>query len=226
MKKFDLSGLKQVLPINPGILRKEEYFNSAVLIPLVEIKGEYHFLFEKRSAEIRQGGEICFPGGEYDSDNDKNFLETAVRETIEELGIKREEIKIIGAIDTLIGPMGVTVDSFIAELKINDLNDLQIDKTEVEKTFTVPVSFFIENPPEIFHVHLEVHPSVIDEQGIKVELLPAKELKLPDKYAIPWGGRKSKVFVYKVNEEVIWGITAALVYEVVEKIKISILDVK
>jgi coenzyme A diphosphatase NUDT7 len=220
VKKFDLNKLRQILPANPGILRKEEYFNSAVLIPLVEIIGEYHFLFEKRSEKIRQGGEICFPGGEHDAGNDKSFKETAVRETIEELGIKKESIKIIGALDTLIGPMGVTVDSFIAEVKITNLNDLQIDKTEVEKVFTVPVSFFMENPPEIFHVRLEVHPSFIDEHGNKVELLPVKELKLPDKYANPWGGRKRKVFVYKVNGEVIWGITAALVYEVIEKIKI------
>ena len=77
------------------------------------------------------------------------------------------------------------------------------DKTEVEKVFTVPVSFFIENPPEVFHVRLEVHPSFIDEHGNKVELLPVKELKLPDKYANPWGGRKRKVFVYKVKGEII-----------------------
>jgi 8-oxo-dGTP pyrophosphatase MutT (NUDIX family) len=222
MKIFDLVKLKQVLPSNPGILHKDEYFNSAVLIPLVEINEECHFLFEKRSAEIRQGGEICFPGGEYDPENDKSFEETAVRETIEELRIKRENIKIIGAIDTLIGPMGVTVDSFIAEIKIINPSDLQIDKSEVEKVFTVPVSFFIENPPEIFHVHLEVHPSFIDEHGNKVELLPVKELKLPDKYANPWGGRKRNVFVYNVKGEIIWGITAALVYEVVEKIKMII----
>jgi hypothetical protein len=96
---------------------------------------------------------------------------------------------------------------------------LLIDKTEVEKVFTVPVSFFINNPPEVFHVRLEVQPSFIDENGIKVELLPVKNLKLPDKYANPWGGRKRKVFVYKVEGEIIWGITAALVYEVIEKIK-------
>ena len=220
MEKFNPKKLKQMLPRYPGILRKEEYFNSAVLIPLVKIYGEYHFFFEKRSAEIRQGGEICFPGGEYDPSNDKSFKETAIRETVEELGIKRENIKIIGALDTLIAPVGVTVDSFIAEIKINNLNDLRIDKTEVEKVFTVPVSFFMENPPQVFHIRLEVHPSFIDEHGNKVELLPVKDLKLPDKYSNPWGGRKRKVFVYKVEGEVIWGITAALVYEVIEKIKI------
>ena len=35
---------------------------NAVLIPLVEADGEWSILFEVRRPEIRQGGEICFPG--------------------------------------------------------------------------------------------------------------------------------------------------------------------
>ncbi|MFP4017551.1 MAG: hypothetical protein ACLFUI_11025, partial [Halanaerobiales bacterium] len=47
MDKIFLKNLKKNLPEIPGILGKEEhYFNSAVLISLVEIEGEYHFLFE------------------------------------------------------------------------------------------------------------------------------------------------------------------------------------
>ena len=61
MKNIDFEKLISVLPKYPGVLGKEEYFNSAVLIPLVLINKEYNFLFEKRAASIRQGGEICFP---------------------------------------------------------------------------------------------------------------------------------------------------------------------
>ena len=56
MNTSELEKLKSKLPIHPGILRKEEYFNSAVLIPLVFVNNEYNFLFEKRAANIRQGG--------------------------------------------------------------------------------------------------------------------------------------------------------------------------
>src|ERR1017187_9298541 len=110
MRTIDFDKLKHVLPKIPGILRKKEYFNAAVLIPLVWHNEEYNFLFEKRVAKIRQGSEICFPGGEYDPDIDKSLLETAIRETREELGIKREKIKVIGKMDILVGNMGVTVD--------------------------------------------------------------------------------------------------------------------
>jgi peroxisomal coenzyme A diphosphatase NUDT7 len=220
MVKADLKKLKKNLPKNPGILRKEEYFNSAVIIPLVNIENEYHFLFEKRAAEIRQGGEICFPGGEFDKD-DKSFKETAIREAMEELGIERNKINILGALDTFIGPMGVTVDSFIAELKIKNLSELKIDKKEVEKIFTIPVSFFQNNPPEIYHVRMEFHSSFIDQDGISVELFPVKKLNLPKRYHAPWGGIKHKVLVYKTENEIIWGITAALVHEAAMRIKDS-----
>ena len=221
MNKSDLEKLVESLPLDPGILRKEEYLNTAVLIPLIFIDNEYHLLFEKRSANIRQGGEICFPGGEYDENSDLSFKETAIRETIEELGIERNNINIIGELGTLIGPMGITLNAFIGELKLNDINKFNFDKIEVEKIFTIPVSYFHDNLPEVYYVRLEVHPYYFDEKGEKVILLPVEELKLPARYANPWGFRKRKILVYKTGEEVIWGMTANLIYEFVNKLKLS-----
>jgi 8-oxo-dGTP pyrophosphatase MutT (NUDIX family) len=218
MNKSDLDKLKIKLPSVPGVLGKEEYFNAAVLIPLVLIKGEYNFLFEKRAAKIRQGGEICFPGGEFDSTVDSSFMDTAVRETIEELAIRKEDISIHGILDTLIGPMGVTVDSFIGTLDIAGTETLQYDRNEVEKIFTIPVSFFRNNKPEIYHTRLEINPTDIDKNGEKVNILPVKELQLPERYSKTWRGRKHNVYVYKTIEGVIWGITAALINEFIHKL--------
>ena len=53
MRTINFEKLKQVLPRIPGILRKKEYFNAGVLIPLVWYNEEYHFLFEKRGTKIR-----------------------------------------------------------------------------------------------------------------------------------------------------------------------------
>ncbi|MGA7720300.1 MAG: CoA pyrophosphatase [Ignavibacteriaceae bacterium] len=219
MNKSDLDKLKIKLPSVPGVLGKEEYFNAAVLIPLVLINGEYNFLFEKRAAQIRQGGEICFPGGEFDSTVDSSFMDTAVRETIEELAIRKEDISIHGILDTLIGPMGVTVDSFIGTLDIASAETLQYDRNEVEKIFTIPVSFFRNNKPEIYHTRIEINPTDIDKNGEKVNTLPAKELQLPERYSKTWRGRKHNVYVYKTIEGVIWGITAALINEFIHKLK-------
>ncbi len=219
MNKEDLNKLINNLPSSPGILRKDEFFNSAVIIPLIYLNDEYHFLFEKRAANIRQGGEICFPGGEYDPTLDKSFSDTAIRETIEELGIEMNKIKVLGVLDTLIGPMGVTVDSCIATLDIKNIAELDIDKTEVEKVFFVPVSYFQNNSPDEYYVQLMVHPHYTDEKGNTVHLLPSKELELPERYNQPWRAGKRKIFVYKLNEGVLWGLTAALVRETLNKLK-------
>jgi coenzyme A diphosphatase NUDT7 len=219
MNKKDLDRLVENLPSTPGILRKDEFFNSAVVVPFVMKDGEYHLLFEKRAANIRQGGEICFPGGEYDADLDKNFTETAVRETVEELGIDIKKINVLGILDTLIGPMGVTVDSCIAELDIKDIDETDIDKTEVEKVFLVPVSWFQDNPPEEYFVQLVVHPQYTDENGKVVQLLPSKELELPERYSQAWRAGKRKIYAYKLKEGVLWGLTAVLVREVINRLK-------
>lgn len=221
MKNIDFEKLKNVLPKKPGILRKKEYFNAAVLIPLVLYNEEYYFLFEKRGAKIRQGSEICFPGGEYDPDSDKSLLETAIRETIEELGIKRGKIKVIGKVDILVGNMGVTVDPFLSVIKINNIEELKPDKDEVEKIFLLPVSYFYETPPETYYLKLEVHPYYTTMNGEKIDLFPAKELDLPERYLAPWTAGKHKVYAWRTKEGTIWGMTAALIYEVINKIKLS-----
>jgi len=219
MNKSELNTLKNKLPAAPGILRKDEYLNSAVLIPLVFNNDEYFFLFEKRSEKIRQGGEICFPGGEFDSSIDKSYRDTALRETFEEVGIDNQMITVIGTLDTLVGPTGVTVDSVIGTIENLDISNLNFDKNEVEKIFLIPVSLFVNNEPEKYFVRMEIHPSEIDFNGDTVDILPVKDLQLPERYSKPWRGMKHQIFVYKTYEGVIWGITAVLIHELVERLK-------
>ena len=144
MIKKDLQKFTRKFPVEQNILGKEEFFNAAVLIPLVNADGEYNFLFEKRATNIRQGGEICFPGGEIE-ENDKSIEETILRETFEEIGVNQERIQILGKLDTLIGPRGMTVDSCVGIVDISSIGECHIDKSEVEKIFLVPVSFFENN---------------------------------------------------------------------------------
>jgi len=197
----------------PEILGKDKYFNSAVLVPLVVIEDQFHFLFEKRANHIRQGGEVSFPGGEFDIKKDQGLRHTAIRETSEELGLPPDKIKIIGKIGTLVAPMGVTVDAFVGVLSIKGLDELSIDNNEVEKVFLVPVDHFLKKKPEEYTVKLEVHPSYTDENGKKVELLPVQKLGLPARYSKPWRNGFHRILVYNSTEEVIWGITAEIVFE-------------
>ncbi len=213
MLKSGLPELTAILKNHNAVIGKDRYFNTAVLIPLIWVDDEYHILFEKRAAQIRQGGEVSFPGGEFDSHLDSNLEETAIRETNEELGINKQFINILGTMGTLVAPMGITLDVFVANLEIENLDILKIDKNEVEKIFTLPVSFFKFNEPEKFSVRVEAHPHYKNESGDLVELLPVKELGLPERYANPWKNGSHRVLVYKTGIETIWGLTAEIVYE-------------
>ncbi len=136
INRDDLEKVIKNLPDYPDILGKEEnYFNSAVLISLINIAGEYHFLFELRARKISQENEVCFPGGKYEPKIDKDYQDTAIRETIEELGINKDEIDIKGRFHTVVAPMGATIDTFVAELDIDNIDELNIDRREVAEIY-------------------------------------------------------------------------------------------
>ncbi|WP_071627044.1 NUDIX hydrolase [Poseidonibacter lekithochrous] len=217
MKKDDLKELAINLPKKPGVLGRDRFFNSAVLIPLIKIKGEYYILFQKRAAHIRQGGDICFPGGKFEEGVDKNFKQTALRETKEELGIGKKDIKIIGQLDTYVAPIGAVIESFVAVVKKRALKTMNIDKNEVEKTILIPLSFFKETKAEEYTLSHEIQPYRYNEEGEKEVLFPVEELGFPDTYKKPWGNKRHKIWVYKYEGEVIWGITSVIINDLLSK---------
>lgn len=217
-----MSYIDQIINIvtrSHSIIGKEKYLNSAVLIPILLIDGKEFILFEKRSQTVRQPGEVSFPGGHFDLNKDEDFLSTAIRETCEELGIYENKINVIGRLGTLVAPMGIIVEAYIGILNINSLDELEIDKKEVERVFIIPLDFFVDNRPTEYITRLELHPFLITEDGEREELLPVKELGLPEIYSLPWTRGKHRVLVYHNTGEIIWGITAELICELSNRLK-------
>jgi 8-oxo-dGTP pyrophosphatase MutT (NUDIX family) len=214
-----INHISKTLTTEPTIISRVKYLNSAVLIPIVILNDVEYLLFQKRSQNVRQPGEVSFPGGHFDKVEDINFQSTAVRETCEELGIDESKIIVLGKLGTLVAPMGVIVEAYVGELNINSLSELNIDKREVDKIFIIPIDFFIKNNPSEYITRLELHPTIKDENGDTKELFSVKDLGLPERYALPWTGGKHRILVYNNTEEVIWGITAELVYELSNKLK-------
>lgn len=217
MKKKKLKLLKKNLSKKVDILGRRNLLNSAVLIPLIKIKKEYYLLFQKRAAHIRQGGDICFPGGRFEKGVDKSFKHTALRETQEELGIDKKDMKVIGKLGSYVAPIGAIVEPYVAVVKKKAYKNMVIDKNEVEDAFLIPLSFFKKNQPLEYTLAHEVHPYKIDEDGKKEIFFPVEDLGLPKTYHKPWGNKKHKVWVYKHNDDVIWGITSVIINELIEK---------
>lgn len=217
MNKKGFKRLVTNLPKYPGVMGRDRFFNSAVLIPFVKIKGQYFILFQKRAAGIKQGGDICFPGGGFEEGVDKNFKDTARRETTEELGIDKKDIKIIGQLDTMVASFGTIVEPFVGLVKKKAIKNMKLNKEEVENTYLIPLDYFKQNEPEIYNLRTEVKPYHIDEDGNKEVYFPVDELGLPEVYQKPWGNKKHKVYVYKYKKRVIWGLTAVILNDLLKK---------
>jgi 8-oxo-dGTP pyrophosphatase MutT (NUDIX family) len=72
---------------------------SAVLIPLFCKQGQYHLLFTERSDAVdSHKGQVCFPGGKHEA-FDSSLLQTALRETEEEISLRAADVEILGELD-------------------------------------------------------------------------------------------------------------------------------
>ena len=121
-----------------------EYFvNSAVIfliIPYHEIP--YDIVLIRRTKQIndKHSGEMSFPGGKFDPNQDKSYLDTALRELREELGIPRDNVIILGCIDDHLTPKGFIITPFVAY--INKDQKLIKQEGEVEEIVKIPITFF------------------------------------------------------------------------------------
>jgi 8-oxo-dGTP pyrophosphatase MutT (NUDIX family) len=118
------SGLMATEPLAKGPLTKGPPSASAsgsgpslaragVLLPLFCRDGSYHCLFTRRTDRVRHHkGEISFPGGVYDT-SDKDLAATALREAHEEVGIKPQDVELLGALDEVMTMTDFVVSPFV-----------------------------------------------------------------------------------------------------------------
>lgn len=200
---FDLSLIEKKfkgrVPEPNGILAR-----YAVLAPITVIDEKLHFIFEKRAPNMhRQPGEICFPGGRIE--DHETHLETAIRETCEELGISSDKIKVFGEADFVITFYNTVIYPFVGFIDSKTLENISLSKNEVEKIFTVPAEFF-KTPLTMNKIFLEM--ALPDD--FPFELIPnGKDYK--------WGKpRDYDEHFYKYTDDVIWGLTARIVRNILE----------
>jgi 8-oxo-dGTP pyrophosphatase MutT (NUDIX family) len=81
--------------------------DAAVLVPLFGWPDDPGLVFTERRHDLRRhAGEISFPGGR--RDGGEGYVDTALREAHEEIGLERDRVRVIGALP----PIGTFVTNY------------------------------------------------------------------------------------------------------------------
>ena len=116
---------------------------AAVLVPLYEREGEYWVLFTKRTQKVEHHkGQISFPGGARD-EGDRELVDTALRETFEEIGVRPEDVEILGELDR----MGTFTSNFLITPFVGIIPypyEFTIARDEIEELVEVPMSALLD----------------------------------------------------------------------------------
>lgn len=128
------------VPLPPGPVP------AAVLLPLYLKDGTCHILFTKRTEHLHHHrGEISFPGGARHPE-DHDLLETALRESSEEVGIAPADVEVLGSLDDFYSVYDYCVTPFVGLIPAD--YRFTANPAEIERIIEVPVEHLLK--PEIF----------------------------------------------------------------------------
>jgi 8-oxo-dGTP pyrophosphatase MutT (NUDIX family) len=135
---------KRIASSNP------HYKEASVLVPLFRNHGRFWLLFTKRTSSVEyHKGEVSFPGGTVDSGDDTHER-TALRETFEEIGVREEDIEILGRLDD----MTTLTSQFIIHPFVGMIRfpySFHVSRKEVERLIQVPLEFFLDPSQPLPH---------------------------------------------------------------------------
>ena len=115
---------------------------AAVLVPLVEHNSGLTVLLTKRTDHLHHhAGQVSFPGGRVEAD-DLDVVDTALRETEEEIGINRSYIETVGYLDDYETGTGFHITPVVGFERLGF--DLNVDDFEVAEVFEVPLDFLFD----------------------------------------------------------------------------------
>ena len=155
---------------------------AAVLIPLLRKEGAWHLLLIRRSQNHRDphSGQVAFPGGASDA-SDSGPVETALREASEEIGLKPQDVLILGHLDEV-----MTITSYRVCPVVGVIPwpyPLYLAENEVSRVFTIPLNWLAD-------------PS---NRRTQLRFLPAPYNPIPVTYYQSYDG------------EVLWGASAGFI---------------
>jgi len=115
---------------------------AAVLTPIVVRESDLTVLLTQRTAHLRDhAGQISFPGGRCER-RDASPIDTALRETREEVGIEPRQVEILGTLPEHSTSTGFRITPVVGLVQAP--LDLKLDDFEVAEAFEAPLAFFLD----------------------------------------------------------------------------------
>jgi 8-oxo-dGTP pyrophosphatase MutT (NUDIX family) len=163
---------------------------AAVLLLIRPIEDEPHLLFMRRSEKVHtHKGQISFPGGGF-KPSDGTLVNTALRETEEEIGVPPSRVKVLGPLP----PTDTVVSNFVIYPFVGLLHDPLEPLEFTTDDFEVA---------ELLHLPLRV---LLDPKNIREETWVMR-------------GRPQVVNFYNYKQIVIWGATARILDNFISEIR-------
>jgi 8-oxo-dGTP pyrophosphatase MutT (NUDIX family) len=165
---------------------EREPIPASVLVPLVEREQGLQVLLTRRTDHLHDhAGQVSFPGGRVNP-GDVDLIDTALRETEEEVGLARDRVQVLGPLNTYSTVSSYVVTPIVA--LVQPPFSLTLDAFEVAEAFEVPLQFLMT--PAHHHRH------AAEFEGVKRQFL-----------SMPWRGVDAQG---QPHEYFIWGATAAM----------------
>lgn len=116
---------------------------AAIFVPFAGDGESPRLVLTRRSRQVKHHkGEMAFPGGMREP-GDESHAATAIRETVEELGVAEDAVTVWGELEPIMTTTGYALSAFIGKLRLE--GELSLSAREVEELVTVPVDWLL-NP--------------------------------------------------------------------------------
>jgi 8-oxo-dGTP pyrophosphatase MutT (NUDIX family) len=197
---------KRLLEINerpgheayPSALLSDTLRPAAVLVPLLKIylkeldETSWHVLLTRRSDTlIEHTGQVAYPGGRSD-DDDSSPEATALREAQEEIGIKPEDIRLLGRLESIL-----TITNYLVTPVVGVIPwpyEFELAANEVSRVFTIPFTW------------------LADPNSYRIE-----QREIPQAYSSVLQGNKYPVIYFNLYDgEVLWGVSAEITMRLIK----------
>jgi 8-oxo-dGTP pyrophosphatase MutT (NUDIX family) len=146
-READMALREHIAGVLAGRLPREDntpgFRRAAVLLPLYETETGPRFVLTKRTELVpTHKGQISFPGGGFQA-ADGDLLTTALRESEEEIGLRRDDVAVVGVLDdTVTAASAHIVRPFVGF--VPHPYPFRLDGFEIERLVHLPLRPLVE----------------------------------------------------------------------------------